>query len=355
MFMIVLVTQSFERSLFASGSTLVVVPVALLEHWYEQIKTHLNLFYLGAASVARMPSSDDSSSCGSAVGRGVVYLDGFGDIADVQAPLSRLKADTDMPPAPVLASYLIVITTFDRCVSECRRMQQQGKVGYSSNASSSGSSISIPLLQVHWLRLVVDEGHQMNSTSTALAEEASAAASARRQRRDVSRSSSFRDGGDDIARAAADLLTVERQSEVAQARNDGGGGKSPRRPLAAGAAQCYYNAALSAPLVDFVTSIAAERRWVMSGTPTTGTSSTAALRQLQILLCFLRHPSYGGVNGEGYLKHQLLWEHTIVKPCLQQSISAWNAIDTILSSIMVRHTKVRLYAVCSVYLCVFCI
>ena len=43
----------------------------------------------------------------------------------------------------------------------------------------------------------------------------------------------------------------------------------------------------------FISQIAAERRWVLSGTPTVGTSLRGALRQLHNLLRFLREPQYG--------------------------------------------------------------
>ena len=48
----------------------------------------------------------------------------------------------------------------------------------------------------------------------------------------------------------------------------------------------------------FVSEIAAERRWVMSGTPTVGEDDAGALTQLQRLLGFLRHPEYGLREGE---------------------------------------------------------
>lgn len=35
----------YERKLCPSASTLIIVPLTLLEHWYEQISTHLNLKY----------------------------------------------------------------------------------------------------------------------------------------------------------------------------------------------------------------------------------------------------------------------------------------------------------------------
>jgi hypothetical protein len=56
-------------------------------------------------------------------------------------------------------------------------------------------------------------------------------------------------------------------------------------------------------VTQFIHEIAAERRWVLSGTPTTGDEddkqfSSHALDQLQRLLVFLRHPVYGNLPSE---------------------------------------------------------
>ena len=57
-----------------------------------------------------------------------------------------------------------------------------------------------------------------------------------------------------------------------------------------------HSASLGA--ADFISEIAAERRWVLSGTPTTGDQQaddvvSDSLQQIQRLLSFLRHPRYG--------------------------------------------------------------
>ena len=54
-----------------------MVPDALLEHWTEQLRRHLNLNYF----------SDDNNTAG----RGVVYLDGIGDLVDARTPLSAIS------------------------------------------------------------------------------------------------------------------------------------------------------------------------------------------------------------------------------------------------------------------------
>ena len=79
----------FERSLRPSAATLVVVPLALLEHWYEQIVQHVGLHYF-ARFENEKGSIDDcfengttdeigSSNYRRAKHRGIVYLDGLGE------------------------------------------------------------------------------------------------------------------------------------------------------------------------------------------------------------------------------------------------------------------------------------
>ena len=79
------------------------------------------------------------------------------------------------------------------------------------------------------------------------------------------------------------------------------------------------------PTTAFVRDIAAERRWVMSGTPTTGTSSSIALDQIQRLLTFLRHPEYGLNEGKAR------WERLIAKPFLAQSADAKELLEYVKS------------------------
>ena len=55
----------FERSLIPCSMTLIVVPDALLEHWAEQIRRHLDL------EVFADPNASGEGS------QGVVYIDGI--------------------------------------------------------------------------------------------------------------------------------------------------------------------------------------------------------------------------------------------------------------------------------------
>jgi hypothetical protein len=263
----------FERNLCPSSATLIVVPLALLEHWYEQITRHLQLHYF----------TDDAEE------RGVVYLDGLGDIVDVEAPLSQLKVDTQTPmvSAQYLSHYLIVVTTFERCAAEVKQRMEHGN----QNAERTSN---VPLLQMRWLRLIVDEGHE-------------------------------------IGKSDADVFAMR--------------------------------------VTKFISQIAAERRWVMSGTPTTGANSKLALGQLYRIFQFLRHPRIAltarKAKSTDKLKENewassdvntvasgtpnaepddfiglVAWGKAVVQPCLAQDKTAWNEVTGLLRDVMLRHTKV---------------
>ncbi|KAJ1403580.1 hypothetical protein B484DRAFT_405046 [Ochromonadaceae sp. CCMP2298] len=229
------------RSLCPSSATLIIVPQFLLEHWYEQILRHLRLGYF---------TSDEEQ-------RGVVYLDGLGDIVDVEAPISKLLVQGYGRPieSSHLSHYLIVITTFERCLQEGKNL------GYTASAESV-------LLRVRWLRLIIDEGHELGQGKKL----------ERERKRGREEEEEQRPG----KKAKAHLS--QPQSQVQAPLKGKAKAKAPKRRR-------------RIPLPEEVTSkttfimqIAAERRWVMSGTPTTGSNSALALQQLYRLLHFLRHP-----------------------------------------------------------------
>lgn len=279
-----------ERSLCPSSATLIIVPLALLEHWYEQIKRHLNLYYY----------TNDKNL------KGVVYLDGLGDYINIQTPLSKLNIDSttkSIGSIQFLSHYLIVITTFERCEQEIKLKQENGN-------ENSTSSNNISLLQMRWLRLLVDEGHELGK--------------------------------------------VDNNIQTKRIRK-------------------------------FISQIAAERRWVMSGTPTTGAKTELALQQLYNIFQFLRHPYIISTSNNSNNDTKLLnnnqnrnnnnnkkikkesststttsttaaplsisdrmedfismkqWSKLIIEPCLAQRQDGWNEVIKLLKNVLLRHTKV---------------
>eukprot|EP00977_Amphora_coffeiformis_P020470 scaffold8290_cov174-Amphora_coffeaeformis.AAC.7 len=271
----------WERSLLTTTATLIVVPDVLLEHWFEQTLHYLNLSYFTDKPV------------GDTVPRGIVYLDGIGDMADASVPLTgRVRLDQDMANARNLTGYLMVVTTFSRCEREYRIENQWGRwkseparkrARHSVGTTYSEHTPVSPLLQLHWLRLIVDEGH-----------------------------------------------------ELGQNHANGRG------------------------LTRILHEIAAERRWVLSGTPTTGDQdakdfTASCLDQLQRLLCFLRHPTYGAVPAESSrgldapqsrrdieLRQgtaQQDWETSVKQPFLEERAPGREELLRVLREIMVIHQK----------------
>jgi len=283
-----------ERRLMPTSATLLVVPDALFEHWFQQIRQHLYLPIfadsdnddnndneqqekLDDKNNTSNGINDDSSSSSSSssssnkiknIARGVVYLDGLGDLADVARGDKVL--DNSAMKKPVVSSdqlsgYLIVIVTFSRCKKEIR--DGHGAAGVGSENQKRKRSMKYdsneftrsPLLQLRWLRLMIDEGHQLET-------------------------------------------------------EDG--------------------------LVEFINEVAAERRWVISGTPLVGNEdhpkyNTEALHQLQRIMYFLRHPRYGFSTSTPDVKKA--WDKEVKTPFLTQQ--SRDHILRVLKDIMVMHRK----------------
>jgi SNF2-related domain len=304
--------MKMERSLLPSSATLVIVPDSLLEHWFQQILQHLDL--------SRFTDQGDNSNNNN---RGVVYIDGIGDIVDARMPLTSTTFNRPAPLPWDLSQYHIVISCFSRCEAEYNRLvdsghlaehdeeRQEDKVSNgrkrSRHASSKkkrtssrkrlrpgaptavqGSDSALTsLVSVRWLRLIVDEGHELG--------------------------------------------THEAANGVTR----------------------------------FIHEIAAERRWVMSGTPTTGNEddqdfTARALDQLQRLLVFLRHPVYGDLpspgnetsrctgttdnaRGKSHLERKRQakqqWDIMIKSPFLRKQMDGRQKLEEILKTIMVMHRK----------------
>jgi len=82
----------------------------------------------------------------------------------------------------------------------------------------------------------------------------------------------------------------------------------------------------------YISTLAAERRWVMTGTPITGAVSGESLVQLHHLLSFLRHPTYGRDSSKEFLNQ-------IVTPFLQGDQEAFDKVVALLVPIFIRHMK----------------
>lgn len=243
----------FERNLIPCSTTIIIVPDALLEHWAEQMRRHVNLAVL----------SDFGES------HGVVYIDGVGDLADARFPLNHSKMS--LPSAFDLLSYVIVVVPFSRIQQNfvyARKRKQGGLIDSANHASSSS------LLQLRWFRIVVDEGHELGENEV----------------------------GSDVTR--------------------------------------------------FINEMGAERRWVLSGTPTTGDEdrrgfTARGLDQLQRLLFFLRHEKYGTVPGSTERKGIMCkkeqakskWAANVKRPFLKKEQQGRKELYRVLDEVMVMHKK----------------
>ncbi|KAG1699688.1 hypothetical protein DVH05_012580 [Phytophthora capsici] len=214
------------EDLVSSGASLIVVPDPLVEHWKYQVEAHV---VPGALRVFVDP--------------GVEY---------------KLPYNLD------LASYDVVITSFTRLAREWRlhrptsaleeRMPERyGFDGPQRYADGTVRGEVSSLLTVHWVRVIVDEGHKL-------------------------------------------------------------GGQTP------------------SDLMQLARLLCAERRWVMTGTPTPNTLQSADLRYMHGLLVFLRNQPYGNPDGQAWIK-------AIARPFERNEILGFYRLQHLLSRIMMRHTK----------------
>lgn len=250
----------FERSLIPCSTTLIIVPNALLEHWAEQIRRHVNLEVF----------ADPNAGGGS---RGVVYIDGVGDLSTAKFPLNHQQMG--LPSAFHLLSHMIVVIPFSRIKQQYTHVQRRLWTKNDDAIDLTHDSETSSLLQVRWFRIVADEGHHLGGTE-----------------------------------------------------------------------------AESNELTKFINEMAAERRWVMSGTPTTGDEDSCkfnakGLDQLQRLLLFLRHEKYGTLpETDGRKKTQRneqqaksAWDSDIKKPFLRKQQDGREKLYRVLGEVMVMHKK----------------
>ncbi|GMF46259.1 unnamed protein product [Phytophthora fragariaefolia] len=214
------------EDLVSSGASLIVVPDPLVEHWKYQIETHV---VPGSLRVFIDPGIEH-----------------------------KLPYNID------LAQYDVVVTSFTRLAREWRlhrptsaleaRMPERyGFEGPERYADGTLRGEVSSLLTVHWVRVIVDEGHKL-------------------------------------------------------------GGQTP------------------SDLMQLARLLCAERRWVMTGTPTPNTLQSADLRYMHGLLVFLRNLPYGNPDGQAWVK-------TIARPFERNEIVAFYHLQHLLSRIMMRHTK----------------
>uniref|UniRef100_K3W7Q3 RING-type domain-containing protein n=1 Tax=Globisporangium ultimum (strain ATCC 200006 / CBS 805.95 / DAOM BR144) TaxID=431595 RepID=K3W7Q3_GLOUD len=212
------------HTLIKSASTLIIVPDPLVEHWKYQIETHVEP---GALNV---------------------YIDN----------------GKKLPTCQQLATYDVVITSFTRLAQEWKwnrpvsalEARAPERYGFEDTARFIDGEIRgelSALLRIHWVRVVVDEGHKLGGTT-----------------------------------------------ETSQMRM----------------ARVFH----------------AEKRWVMTGTPTPNTLQSADLRHMHGLLVFLQDAPYGNPDGKAWLK-------AVAKPFERNEPIAFLRIKHLLSRIMMRHTK----------------
>jgi len=211
------------KLLLPSAATLIIVPETLLTHWQHQ--------------VLKITSR-----------RASIFGSIFWDFPEKEKML---------PDGKKLANYGLVVTTFRRLATEWRygrpscalEERQPKRLGYENGQSGTVTS---PLLQVYWLRVIVDEGHVLGTLSL----------------------------------SDAKLM-----------------------------ANC----------------IVAERRWVMTGTPTPKKNEGSDLRHLMGLFKFLRDPFFNQSD---------VWNSSIARPMGGSNAPVGaNTLLAQLRRVMIRHTK----------------
>jgi SNF2 family DNA or RNA helicase len=251
-----------------SFATLVVVPSPLMEHWRDQIELHTTLLRN-------------------------VYFDSV-DGHRVQP----------LPPAEELAKYDLVVITKERLTYEWTHHRPccALDVGHLFVASYGGLNGSLrrmaclqertpfryaddqfrpplsELLRLRWLRVVVDEGHSLGSL-----------------------------GVTDAGRFGANSLQLPEPLNVT----------------------LLTHVIMVGPAGLMAACLEAERRWVMTGTPTKNAFSTD-LTSIRGLLRFLREEPYGS-------KDETVWNVLIARPW--PVLLAKNRLVELLKRLMIRNVK----------------
>lgn len=171
-------------NLVPSKSTLIIVPLTLLKHWEEQIKLHIDF---GACSNKRpliFHHRGNTKHKRSVNGSSFVELSDFDHACDCEDryffAVFLDESAEKLPDPAFLSKFLIVITTTKRLTNEWKHGSFEEQLRQQSDSASSISYRNFnydacdehlswsasSLLKVHWLRLIVDEGHSMGKRGT---------------------------------------------------------------------------------------------------------------------------------------------------------------------------------------------
>ncbi|KAG7363282.1 SNF2 family helicase [Nitzschia inconspicua] len=259
-------TTSAERikaALLPSSGTLLVVPSVLLDHWFEQLRLHVNpvyctdkiplIFEYTGSNEKALQMEEIVTQCKVAKTHfGFLFIDKTGS--------------KKLPSASFLTMFQIVITTNHRFSNEWRNGSFEDELK-SKEGNKNDESLDIfgyidktereacPLLKVNWLRMIVDEGHSM------------------------------------------------------------GRGKDNSH-------------------ISFASWVNAERRWAMTGTPTRQTITQSGLSNVLNLMQYLNHNFFTRRHGG-----DVVWNQLIVRGWNRGYMSSFYRLRSLLSLLMVRHTK----------------